>query len=93
MEGRKPSLAHSGRKRRVISIKMHIHREEAARIGSAMAQMPQNRASDERPRYAFYSDSEVRYWTDRLGVSPEDVRAAVKRVRAMVGESRRDSRR
>jgi hypothetical protein len=59
----------------------------------AMAQMPQSRASLERPRFAFDSDHEVRYWTERLGVSPEDVRAAVKRVRAMVQDTRRDSRR
>jgi len=58
-----------------------------------MAQNSQNRLSADRPRFAFDPDYEVRYWTERLGVSPEDVRAAVKRVRAMVQDSRRDSRR
>ena len=63
------------------------------RIGGRMAQIPQNRGNSERSRFAFYSDHEVRYWTERLGVSAEDVRAAVKRVRAMVEGSRRDTRR
>jgi hypothetical protein len=62
-------------------------------LGCVMAQASQNRGSSERPRFAFYSDNEIRYWTERLGVSPEDVRAAVKRVRAMVEDTRRDSRR
>ena len=56
-----------------------------------MAELPQERLSTERPRFAYYSDTEIRYWTERLAVSPEDVRAAVKRVRAMVEDSRRDS--
>lgn len=58
-----------------------------------MAEIPQNRGSGERPRFSFDPEHEVRYWTQRLGVSPEDVRAAVRRVRAMVQEPRRDARR
>jgi hypothetical protein len=58
-----------------------------------MAQNPQNRGNAERSRFDFDPDSEVRYWTERLGVSAEDVRAAVKRVRAMVQNSQRDGRR
>ena len=57
-----------------------------------MPQNSQNRVHD-RSRFAFNADHEVRYWTERLGVSPEDVRAAVKRVRAMMQDPRRDSRR
>jgi len=57
-----------------------------------MAQSQNHRGSENRPKYAFDPDYEIRYWTDRLGVSPEDVREAVKRVRSMVQESRRDSR-
>jgi hypothetical protein len=58
-----------------------------------MAQNSQSRVTGERSRFAFDPDYEVRYWTERLGVSPEDVRAAVRRVRAMVQDSRRDERR
>ena len=58
-----------------------------------MPQNPQNRVHADRARFALDADYEVRYWTERLGVSPEDVRAAVKRVRAMMQDPRRDSRR
>lgn len=58
-----------------------------------MAQIPQNRGNSERLRASFDPDHEVRYWTERLGVSPEDVRTAVRRVRAMMQETRREARR
>jgi hypothetical protein len=58
-----------------------------------MAQIPQTRGAGERTRFSFDPDHEVRYWTERLGVSAEDVRAAVRRVRAMVQDSRREVRR
>jgi hypothetical protein len=75
------------------SSQQSIQARENLRIMERMAQNSQNRLNGDRPRFAFDPDYEVRYWTERLGVSPEDVRAAVKRVRAMVQDSRRDSRR
>jgi hypothetical protein len=57
-----------------------------------MAQIQNHRGDESRPKDTFPHDYGVRYWTERLGVSPEDVREAVKRVRSMVQESRRDPR-
>ena len=56
-----------------------------------MGQSTQTCGSCERPRFAFDSEADVSYWTDRLGVSPEDVREAMERVRAIMADSPRDA--
>jgi len=57
--------------------------------------MPENRYSRTgvaRGRCAPHPEYEVRYWTERLGVSEDEVHAAVKRIRLMVQDERQGVR-
>lgn len=48
--------------------------------------------SVDRSRINTEQDHEVRYWSDRLGVSPEELRRAVKKVGPMMEAVRRELR-
>lgn len=48
--------------------------------------------SRDRSRINTDQDHEVRYWSERLGVSPEELRRAVKRVGPMMEAVRRELR-
>jgi len=52
-----------------------------------------NRGPADRTRINVNEDYELRYWTTELGVSEEQLRAAVKRVGPMVDDVRADLRR
>jgi hypothetical protein len=45
-----------------------------------MADDKGNRGPQDRSRISFREDYEVRYWTDKLGISREQLEDAVKKV-------------
>jgi hypothetical protein len=47
---------------------------------AAMADDPSKRRSQDRSRISTSEDHEVRYWSQKFGVSPEQLKAAVRKV-------------
>jgi hypothetical protein len=45
-----------------------------------MADDPSKRGPRDRSRIDTHEDYEVRYWSEKFGVSPEQLKAAVKKV-------------
>jgi hypothetical protein len=45
-----------------------------------MADKPSKRGPQDRSRISTSEDYEVRYWSQKLGVSPEQLKAAVRKV-------------
>jgi hypothetical protein len=49
-----------------------------------MSDDPSKRGAADRARINPAEDYEIRYWSDRLGVTPEELKKAVERVGPMV---------
>jgi hypothetical protein len=47
---------------------------------TAMADDPSKRGPQDRSRISTSEDHEVRYWSRKFGVSPEQLKAAVRKV-------------
>ena len=45
-----------------------------------MSDDPKKKGAQERSRISTSEDYEVRYWSKKLGVSPDELKAAVKKV-------------
>ena len=45
-----------------------------------MSDNPNKKGAQERSRISTSEDYEVRYWSKKLGVSPDELKAAVKKV-------------
>ena len=54
-----------------------------------MADNLANRGTQDRQRIDVHQEHECRYWSDKLGVSPERLRQAVKQVGPLVEDVRR----
>ena len=55
-----------------------------------MADSPENKGSQDRIRININQEHEVRYWTEKFGVSSDQLRQAVEKVGVMVEDVERE---